>query len=97
MLAVMNALRLAGAAMVAMLTAATLLGSSCSSPNPPACGFPTPGETAADGGPDPCHCDPPPALDLGACACLSGTPQDIAVYNGCIALYRLEMMDAGAD
>jgi hypothetical protein len=95
MLVAVNWLRLAASAAAATLGTALLIV-ACSSPNTPACGFPTLGETAEDGGPDPCHCDPPPSLDLGACPCLSGNSQDVAVYNGCMALYRLEM-DAGAD
>jgi hypothetical protein len=96
MLAAVNARRFAAAAAAVVVSAAAMLG-SCSGPEFPACGFPTLDEKAADGGPDPCHCDPPPSLNLQACGCLSATPQDVDVYNGCMVLYRAEMMDAGAD
>ncbi len=91
----MTALRLAAA--VVALTAAGLLGISCFGPTIPDCGAPSPNEKATDGGPDPCHCDPPPSLNLGACPCLSGSPGDVDLYNACLAIYRVEMMDAGAD
>jgi hypothetical protein len=96
MLAAVNALRLPAAA-VAVLAATAVLGFSCSGPAIPDCGFPSPDEKAADGGPDPCHCAPPPSLNLQACPCLDGLPGDKDVYNGCMALYRAETMDAGAD
>jgi hypothetical protein len=91
MLATVNALRFA-----AILTATALLGSSCFGPTIPDCGIPSPSETATDGGPDPCHCDPPPSLNLGACPCLSGSPGDVDVYDSCMATYWVETMDAGA-
>jgi hypothetical protein len=94
MLAAVNARRFAAVAVV-VLGVAAMLG-SCSGPDLPACGFPTLGETAEDGGPDPCHCAPPPSLNLQACPCLNGTPGDADVYRGCMALYRDEM-DAGVD
>jgi len=93
MLAVVHTLRCAAA--VAVLTAAALLG-SCFGPTIPDCAIPSPSETATDGGPDPCHCDPPPSLNLGACPCLSGTPGDRDVYNTCMFVYRGEM-DASAE
>jgi hypothetical protein len=95
MLPLMNARRFAAA--VAVVLSAALVGSSCTGPAIPDCGFPTLSETAADGGPDPCHCDPPPSLDIQACPCFSGQQGDVDLYNGCMALYRTEMMDAGAD
>jgi hypothetical protein len=96
MLAAVNGLRLPAAAAVAALTAAAMLGFSCSGPAIPNCAIPSLGETGADGAPDPCHCDPPPSLNLQACPCLNGSPGDIDVYNTCMFLYR-GMMDAGAD
>lgn len=93
MLAPMSALRVSAAA---LLTAA-VLGSSCSGQAIPDCGVPSPIETGTNGAPDPCHCAPPPSLDLQACPCLSGTPGEVDLYNVCLTLYRDEMMDAGAD
>jgi hypothetical protein len=95
-MAVMNALRLSAATIaVAVILAAAAIG-SCSSPGPQVsiCLVPTLPETAADGGPDPCHCDPPPSLDITTCPCLSGTQQDQDVYLTCMASYR-EEQDAG--
>jgi hypothetical protein len=97
MLSAVNALRLPAAAAVAVLTVAATLGFSCSGPAIPDCAIPSPSETAADGGPDPCHCDPPPSLNVGACPCLSGTPGQVDIYRSCIATYWVEVMDAGAD
>jgi hypothetical protein len=96
MLAAVNALRFAAAAAAAVVTAAVMLGSCISNQQFPDCGSPSPSETAADGGPDPCHCDPPPSLNLASCFCLSGSSGDADEYNSCMLLYRLEM-DAGAD
>ncbi len=97
MLAAVNALRLWAAAAVAFASAPALLGSSCSGPAIPDCNIPSPSETAADGGPDPCHCAPPPSLNIAACPCLSGSPGDVDIYNACMATYRVEMMDGSAD
>jgi hypothetical protein len=94
MLAAVNVLRFAA---VATLTAATMVGSSCLGPAIPDCGTPSPSETGAVGGLDPCHCDPPPSLNIQACLCLSGSPGDVDEYDACMAIYRVEMMDAGAD
>jgi len=55
-------------------------------------------EKGADGGPDPCHCDPPASSNLGTCGCLSD-PNDqssIAAYQQCMFLYHAEQ-DAGGD
>jgi hypothetical protein len=93
MLAAVNGLRLAAAGGILGVVAA--LGFSCSWKGVPDCGIPSPSETTADGGPDPCHCDPPPSLNLQACPCLSGTQDDADVYNACMTIYRAEMMDAG--
>ena len=97
MLAAVNAPRFAAATAAAFLAVAAMLGFSCSGPNYPACATPTLTETAADGGPDPCHCDPPPSLNILACECLTGDRGFIDAYNTCMTLYRIEMMDAGAD
>jgi hypothetical protein len=79
-----NALRLSAAALAltTLLAAAAALG-SCSGPGVAgwACYYPAPGETGADGGPDPCHCDPPPGQPP-ACECLS-TPEGTQEYNAC--------------
>lgn len=87
----------AATAVAVVLATAAILGISCFGPAIPDCGTPSPSEVGVDGGPDPCHCDPPPSLNLGACHCLSGTPGDLDVYNACMVLYRIETMDAGAD
>jgi hypothetical protein len=97
MLAAVNALRLTAASAIAVLTAAAMFGSACFGPAIPDCGTPSPGETGTDGGLDPCHCDPPPSLNIQACPCLSGSPGAADEYNACMAIYRVEMMDAGAD
>jgi hypothetical protein len=97
MLATVNALRLSAAAVVALALAPALLGSSCDGPAMPDCAVPSLGETAVDGGPDPCHCDPPSSLDIQACPCLSGTPAQMDLYNACVALAQIEMKEAGAD
>ena len=99
MLAAVNALRLWAAAAVAFAFAPALLGSSCSGPAIPDCAIPSPGETAVDGGPDPCHCDPPPSLNVQACPCTSGNPAQMDIYESCLATYWVEInaMDAGAD
>jgi hypothetical protein len=93
MLAAMNALRFAAA--IAVLNA-TALGFSCGPQESPPCAIPTLNEKAADGGPDPCHCAPPPSLNVLACECLSGDQGFIDAYNACMTLYRGEM-DAGVD
>ncbi len=97
MLAAVNALRLPAAAVVAVLTATAVLDFSCSGQLIPDCGISSPHETAADGGPDPCHCAPPPSLNIQACPCLSGTPADMDIYESCMATYWVETMDAGKD
>jgi hypothetical protein len=84
------------AATALVLAAAAVLGSSCFGPAYVDCGIPSPSETGADGGLDPCHCDPPSSLGIVACPCLSGTPGDADVYNACMFIYRGEA-DAGAD
>jgi hypothetical protein len=81
-------------------TAAVLLaavsGPSCSGLGVADCGTPSLIETGVDGGPDPCHCAPPPSLGFAACPCGSGSQYDIDLFTTCMALYRLEL-DAGAE
>jgi hypothetical protein len=88
-----RALRFAVAAAAATVLAAAVLSASCNGPEYSDCAIPTLGETAADGGPDPCHCDPPPSLNILACPCLQG---DTDVYNACLVTYWAEL-DAGLD
>jgi hypothetical protein len=87
-------LPLAAALVAAMLPA--LFGASCDGPAIPYCNIPSPSETSPDGAPDPCHCDPPPSLNIAACPCLSGSPGDVDIYKACMATYQVEIMDAGA-
>jgi hypothetical protein len=92
--------RLTGAALFGsslLAASAGFLGSSCNEPGLPYCNIPTLDEKGADGGPDPCHCDPPPSLNISACLCLSGTQGDVDLYNACMATYWVEVMDAGVD
>lgn len=98
MLAAVKALRFAAAAaaVTALLTAAGALGSCSNGPDYSACFIPTLGETAPDGSPDPCHCDPPPSLNITTCPCLSGTQSFVDAYNECMFVYRGET-DAGAE
>jgi hypothetical protein len=92
----MNALRLAVVALTFTgLLVATALGCGDNVLTITACITPTLDETAADGGPDPCHCDPPPSLNLAPCGCLSGDQQDIDDYQQCIFNYNGER-DSGA-
>jgi hypothetical protein len=96
MLAAMNALRFsaATAALAAILAAAAALGACGDNLTITNCVVPVPGATAADGGPDPCHCAPPPSLNVTTCGCLSGDPQEVANYQACMTLFR-EEEDAG--
>ncbi len=50
-------------------------------------------EKAADGGSDPCHCDPPPSLGIMGCACLSDPENQQAIddYGSCEVLYRAQV------
>ena len=48
------------------------------------CGTPTLTEKAADGGPDPCHCDPPASLGIMSCGCRSD-PADQQAIDDCPA------------
>jgi hypothetical protein len=72
----MNALRLSGAALVAtvLLAAAAALGLNACGPEGTSawlCNVPIRDELGADGGPDPCHCNPP-----GGMGCPCTTPGD---------------------
>ncbi len=95
----MNALRLAAAALA---TTSVLIGAaliSCNDViNVSLCNVPTLGETGVDGGPDPCHCDPLPSLNITGCGCLSnpGDQGSIDDFNACMALVRVET-DAGGE
>jgi hypothetical protein len=93
-----NALRLpvAAAALIALYVAAAALGACSNGPLLSDCLIPTLGEVDADGGPDPCHCNPAPSLNITTCPCLSGGHPDKDAYLACMATYREEMMDAGA-
>jgi hypothetical protein len=72
----MNALRLSGAAMVVtVLLAAAAAIASCQPTDAYICSIPTPGEVAADGGPDPCHCNVPDGI-----SCLCTTPGNGALF-----------------
>jgi hypothetical protein len=97
MLAAVNALRLSAVAVTAVLAAAAALGSCGSGQEISVCSTPTRGEPGADGGLDPCHCDPPASLNITTCLCLSGDQQYVDAYNQCILLYQLETEDAGAE
>ncbi len=95
--AVMNMLRLSAAAVV---VAAVLIAAALGACDPGAvisvCNIPTVNERAADGGPDPCHCDPPPALNITGCPCLSDPTNQDAIddYGQCFASF-LDEEDAG--
>jgi hypothetical protein len=97
MLRRMHALRLAAAATVATAAlVAASLGSCGNLPNLYNCAAPVLNETGADGGPDPCHCDPPPSSSYAACGCLSD-PTDqtsISEFNECVLVFH-EEVEAG--
>jgi hypothetical protein len=99
MLPPMNALRLPAvvAALTAVFTVATAMGACASGPplTTSDCLVPTMDEVGADGGPDPCHCDPPPDLNVTTCPCLSGNSLQLPYYQACMATYREEIADAG--
>ena len=63
-----------------------------------ACNVPTLDEKGADGGPDPCHCDPPASSGVEACGCLSDPTDQSAIddYEACLVTLRGEQ-DAGDD
>jgi hypothetical protein len=94
-----NALRLpvAAAALTALYAAAVALGACSNGPSITfsVCNTPIVGELGADGGPDPCHCDPPPELNMTTCGCLDGNATDVSLYQACMALYGEETKDAG--
>lgn len=93
-----RSLRLAAAALApAAVLVAVAIGCGDNIGIIPACNTPTVGEKGVDGGLDPCHCDPPPSLNVPPCGCLSN-PMDqgsIDDYRQCITSYQLEV-DAGA-
>jgi hypothetical protein len=92
-----RALRLAAAATgAAVLATAPIFASSCSGLAAYNCNIPSLTETGADGGLDPCHCDPPASLNILGCGCLNGPQEMTDAYHACMALYRAEM-DASAD
>jgi hypothetical protein len=95
----MHALRLAAAATVT--TAALVVATLTACDNVlmlTDCNVPTLDEKGADGGPDPCHCDPPPSSNIEGCGCLSDPTDQGAIdnLNACLALVRIEE-DAGDD
>ena len=95
----MHALRLAAAATVAAATlAAAVLGACDNVLEVYNCAAPVVNETGADGGPDPCHCDPPPSSDLQACGCLSDPTDTVSIseYDECILVFH-EEVEAGVD
>jgi hypothetical protein len=85
----MSGLRL----LAASAAAVAVLGTSCFPGSSPDCAIPTLKEKGADGGPDPCHCDPPPSLNMQACPC---DQSDIDVFNACLVTYWAEI-DAGLE
>ncbi len=95
----MNALRLSAvvAALTAIFSAAAALGACSNGPSITfsVCDVPLVGEVGADGGPDPCHCDPPPELNMTTCPCLSGNATDKSLYEACMLTYQQEIADAG--
>jgi hypothetical protein len=95
----MHALRLAAAATVATAAlVAAALGACNNVIMLPDCGTPTLDEKGVDGGPDPCHCDPPPSSNTVACGCLSNPTDQGAIdeYDACILLFH-EELEAGVD
>ncbi len=61
------------------------------------CGSPNLDEKGVDGGPDPCHCDPPASLNIMACPCLSNPSDQTSIdeYNSCIVLFPAEQDGGG--
>jgi hypothetical protein len=99
MLPRMHALRLAAAATVATASlVAAALGACDNVVQLTVCNVPTLNEKGADGGPDPCHCDPPASSSVGACGCLSDPTDQQALddFEACLATLR-EEQDAGDD
>jgi hypothetical protein len=88
------ALRLTVVAIVLVAPLVALLGCGDNTIELAGCNTPTLDERGVDGGPDPCHCAPPPSLNLVGCACLSGDQQDIDDYQTCMFLFNAEK-DAG--
>jgi hypothetical protein len=97
MLRRMHALRLAAAATVAAAAlVAAALGACDNVIMLTDCAVPTLDEKGADGGPDPCHCDPPASSSVMGCGCLSDPTDQGAIddLQTCTALVRVEE-DAG--
>jgi hypothetical protein len=95
----MHALRLAAAATVAAALAAAAVSCGENVIIYPDCAIPTLDEKGADGGPDPCHCDPPPSSSYyEACGCLSDPSDQNAIddFDTCVFLVKGEQ-DAGDD
>jgi hypothetical protein len=94
----MNALRLAAVATAAALITAAVVGACNDVINITDCAVPTLDEKGADGGVDPCHCDPSPSLNIMACGCLSDPTdqQSIDDYENCIFSFHGEE-DAGGE
>jgi hypothetical protein len=91
-------LRVAAVVTIACALVAAALGACDPALNYYACSAPVVDERGADGGPDPCHCDPPPSSDYYACGCLSD-PTDqtsISEYDECILVFH-EELEAGVD
>lgn len=94
---VMSPLRFAAAAAVATAAlVAAALGCGDNYVVLPDCDSPTLNGKGADGGPDPCHCDPPPSSNTAACGCLSDPTDQEAIdeYNTCTLLFH-EEIEAG--
>ena len=68
-------------AVSSLLATAWALGvGACSDPSTlidPNCLVPTPTETGADGGPDPCHCNLPGEFAASSCLCTSNEPSGV--------------------
>jgi hypothetical protein len=81
------------AAIVFATVVATAIGACGPVPNFYACASPGVNERGADGGPDPCHCDPPPSSNYEACGCLSDPSDQASVqqYDECMLVYREEL------
>jgi hypothetical protein len=97
MLRRMHALRLAVAATAATAAlVAAALGACAPVPNYYDCAAPSLSETGADGGPDPCHCDPSPSSIYQACGCLSDPTDQTSIdeFNECTLVFH-EEVEAG--
>ena len=92
----MHALRLAAATVAAAALVAAAIGACDTVLNVTDCAVPTLDEKGADGGPDPCHCNPPASSNVMACSCLSDPADQGAIddYQACIFNFNGEV-DAG--